>query len=181
MSYSVNWITKIISIPTTDLVLVSGARYRLEMSSFLHEIRRLEADPTQGLWADQILDHTNPKTLAGVTFAPFDEIINGYTIQFTGAATRVDLAGSNNNLIDVLIPTGVAVVPNNSAGLQIVTVNTGASALTNEQDTMLRELHRLDGLDPSRPLVVSDTTRTAGAEISQTVVTTPTTTTVTRV
>lgn len=57
----------------------------------------------------------------------------------------------------------------------------GASALTNEQDTMLRELYRLGGLDPTKPLVVTDSARTAGAEISQTIVTNPTTTTVTRV
>lgn len=129
MSYSVNWITKVVSIPTADLVPVVGTRYRLEMASFLSEIRRLEADPAQGLWADQILAHTNATTLAGVTFAPLDEVINGYTVQFTGAATRVDLAGSNNNLVDVLISTGVAVVPSNSAGLQIVATSGNAYSL----------------------------------------------------
>lgn len=129
MSYSVNWISKVISIPSSDLELVAGTRYRLVMSDFLSEIRRLEADPAQGLWADQILSHTNAKTLAGVTFAPADEVINGYTVQFTGAATRVDLAGSNNNLIDVLIATGVSVVPSNSAGLQLVATNGNAYSL----------------------------------------------------
>lgn len=130
MAYSVNWITKVITIPSSDLILVSGTHYRLTMSSFLSEIRRLESDPSEGLWADQILDHTNAKTLAGVTYAPFDEIINGYTIQFSGAATRVDIVGSNNNIVDVLIPTGVSVVPSNSAGLQIVATGSGVT----EQD-----------------------------------------------
>lgn len=121
MSYDVNWISKVISIPTTDLTLISGTHYKLSMTDFLGEIRRLEYEFSDGLWAPQILDHTNIKmNFAGVNYAGFDEIINGYTIQFTGAVTRVDLRGSNNNIIDVLIVTGVSVVPNNSAGLQIV-------------------------------------------------------------
>jgi len=121
MAYSVNWITKVVSVPTSDLTLVGGTRYSLDMTDFLSEIRRLEWEPTEGLWADAILDHTNKKIdFAGVDYAAFDEIINGYTVQFTGAAERVDLLGTNNNIIDVLIATGVSVVPNNSAGLQIV-------------------------------------------------------------
>lgn len=128
MAYSVNWLTKVVSIPSADLALVSGTRYQLHMSDFLSEIRRLEAAFDGGLWAEQILDHTNAKTLAGTTFAPFDEIINGYTIQFTGVATRVDLIGSNNNIIDTLIANGVSVVPSNSAGLQVVTSGSGVTA-----------------------------------------------------
>jgi hypothetical protein len=49
-------------------------------------------------------------------------MLNGYTVEFLGVATRVDLLGSNNDIIDVLIPTGVSIVPSNSAGLQIVVV-----------------------------------------------------------
>lgn len=137
MSYAVNWLTKVISIPTSDLVWVSGTRYQLLMSDFLSETRRLEATPADGLWAEQILDHTNAKTLAGATFAPFDEVINGYTIQFTGAATRVDLVGSNNNIVDVLIATGVALVPSNSAGLQVVSVSSGSGLSTEEHDKLM--------------------------------------------
>lgn len=131
MAYTVDWIGKVISIPTSDLTLVSGTHYQLQMSAFLVEIRRLESAFNEGLWADQILDHTNPKLdFAGIDFAGFDEVINGYTIQVTGAATRVDLLGSNNNIIDVLIATGVSVVPSNSAGLQIVATGSGVT----EQD-----------------------------------------------
>ncbi len=121
MSYSVDWITKVITIPTADLTLVSGTRYSLDMADFLAEVRRLEWGFSGGLWALAILDHTNTKLdFAGANYAPFDEIINGYTVEITGAATRVDLLGSNNNLVDILISNGVSVVPSNSAGLQIV-------------------------------------------------------------
>lgn len=126
MSYSVNWLTKVISIPDTDLIPVSAGRYRLDMDAFRIEVRRIEW--SEGLFAEQILEHVNRKlNFAGADYAGFDEIINGYTIQFTGSLSRVDLAGSNNNLIDVLVPTGVSVVPSNSSGLQVVVVGSGVT------------------------------------------------------
>jgi hypothetical protein len=129
VAYSVNWITKVVSIPTADLTLVSGNHYSLDMADFLAECRRLEWEFTEGLWAPAIVDHGDTRiNFAGANYAPFDEIINGYTIQITGTATRVDLLGSNNNLVDILIPTGVSVVPSNSAGLQIVSTGSGLSA-----------------------------------------------------
>lgn len=141
MAYIVNWTGKIISIPTSDLTLVSGTHYQLAMSDFLGEIRRLEAAFDEGLWAPQILDHTNPKLdFAGIDYAGFDDIINSYTIQVTGAATRVDLVGSNNNIVDVLIATGVSIVPSNSAGLQLVSTGSG---LDTGQDAKLTRIYNL--------------------------------------
>lgn len=129
MAYSVDWIAKIVSVPTADLTLVGGTRYTLNMGEFLAECRRLEWEPTEGLWAPSILDHTNTRLdFAGVDYAPFDDLINGYTVIFTGAATRIDLVGSNNDLIDVLIPSGVSVVPSNSAGLIVKSVGSGVTA-----------------------------------------------------
>lgn len=128
MSYSVDWVTKVITIPTADLTLISGTRYSLSMSDFLAEVRRLEWDFTDGLWAPAILDHTNTRFgFAGANYAPFDELINGYTVQITGLAERVDLLGSNNNFIDVLVVTGVSIVPSNSAGLQIIISGSGVT------------------------------------------------------
>jgi len=43
------------------------------------------------------------------------------------------------------------------------------ASLTTAQETMLLEVYRLLGLDPTRPLVVSPTSRTAGSEISQSI------------
>jgi len=153
VAYSVNWVTKVLTIPTADLTLVSGTRYKLLMSDFLAECRRLEWDFAEGLWAPPILDHSNTRVdFAGVDYAPFDEVVNGYTVQVTGAATRVDLIGSNNNIIDVLIATGVSVVPNNSAGLQIVSTGSGLSAgqdakLTNVDSAVNANLKNIEGTD----------------------------------
>lgn len=129
MSYAVNWVTKVVTIPTADLTLISGNHYSLAMADMLAEVRRLEWDFADGLWADAILDHSDTRfDFAGVDYAPFDDFINGYTVQITGTAERVDLLGSNNNLVDVLIATGITVVPSNSAGLQIVSTGSGVTA-----------------------------------------------------
>lgn len=121
MSYAVNWVAKVISIPTSDLTLVSGDHYSLDMADFLAEVRRLEWDFSEGLWAPAIIFHTDTRfDFAGANYAPFDAFLNGYQVQITGTATRVDLLGSNNDFIDNLIVSGVSIVPSNSAGLQIV-------------------------------------------------------------
>lgn len=53
------------------------------------------------------------------------------------------------------------------------------NGLTDEQGILLLELYNLMGLDPTKPLVVTQTARTAGT-ISQSIVTTSEQTTVTR-
>lgn len=126
MAYSVNWITRVVSIPASDLTLISGTRYKMDMFTFLIEMRRLESSFTEGLWAAQTVEHTNPKlNFAGADYAGFDEIINNYTLTFTGVVTRVDLVGSNNNVFDVFNANGVSVAANNSAGLQKVSSSSG--------------------------------------------------------
>lgn len=55
----------------------------------------------------------------------------------------------------------------------------GSGGLASEFQTILRELYRLAGLDPTKPLVVTATSRTAG-DIAQTIADTGTVTTVTR-
>lgn len=55
------------------------------------------------------------------------------------------------------------------------------AGLTEAQSTMLLEIYKLYGLDPTAPLIVTDTSRTAGAGITQNITSDATTTTVTRV
>lgn len=55
------------------------------------------------------------------------------------------------------------------------------NGLTNTQATMLQEIYRLYGLDPTKPLVVTNTSRSAGAEVQQQIVTDTNSTTVTRI
>lgn len=55
------------------------------------------------------------------------------------------------------------------------------NGLTDPQATMLLEIYRLYGLDPTKPLIVNTISRTAGVEITQQITTSPTQTVVTRV
>ena len=145
MAYAVDWIGKVVTIAATDLTLKSGNEYNLDMSKFHIEIRRLESSFDGGLWADNIIDHDNTKIdFAGADYAPFDEVVNDYQVKFElGAIQRVNLIGSNNNIVDVLVFTGVSVVPSNSAGLQVATVY--QNVLTPEESTQLLEIsNRLD-------------------------------------
>ncbi len=134
MSYSVNWTTKVIDIPIDDLELVNSAEYNLDMSAFHVEIRRLEWLFTGGLFSDQIIEYTKPKTLAGSTYQPFVEVINGYTFVFPTAADAVNLIGANTNLflLEITPANGVSIRPNNSAGNTIAYVDTGSTTDPNE-------------------------------------------------
>lgn len=55
------------------------------------------------------------------------------------------------------------------------------SGLTTNQSTMLLEIYELYGLDPTKPLIVTNTSRDVGVDISQTIVSDANQTTVTRV
>ena len=71
--------------------------------------------------------HNAGVEVAGVTFAPTFEIINGYTVAFeeTGSHYSIRLTGSNNNLFEdgIFVPGMFGIIAQNSAGL--ITVATG--------------------------------------------------------
>lgn len=122
MALNVNWQTKEILIPQSDLTFVSGTNYELDTNQFRLEIKSIEE--TEGLTYLDTHRHNTEVNVAGTTFARTIEIINGYSIKFedTGSDYSVTLIGSNNNLFDVengiLNPTpGVTVISTNAAGL----------------------------------------------------------------
>lgn len=117
MAYTVNWTTKVISVPLGDLTLISGVNYSLDAGDFWLEMRRLEASPTDGLWAEQTLEFVNSQLLSGLTYSAIVKLINGYTWDITSSNINVSLLGPNNNLLDTYIPgNGISVLANNSAG-----------------------------------------------------------------
>ena len=140
MAYSVNWVTKIVTIPQSDLTLLGGNNYELSLVDTHYELRRLEWDFIGGLWAEQIARFYETVTLSGIPKSPSVEIINGYTFNFTGSNYNVILTDYDNNLIDVYIPSnGISILGNNSVGRQ--TINTG-SGLDATQDSYLTKLHQ---------------------------------------
>ena len=126
MSYSVNWTTKVITVPLADMTLVSGSNYTLDADDFWIEMRRLEASPSDGLWAEQVVEYVNTQILSGITYSAIVKVINGYTWDTDTTNKNISLTGSNSNLLDVFIPgSGISVLANNSAGKQIVEVAAG--------------------------------------------------------
>lgn len=154
MAISIDYATKVITVPQADCTFVSGTFYRLPTKTvFKAQVDALLA-ATDGMPFLHPIDHNTEYTVAGITYAPKVEIVNGYSVEFTpDSAWSVELTESNNNLWDVensiLVQNQVQVIPTNSAGLQVVTSGSGLDAA---QDTKLTRIHTMldvieDGLD----------------------------------
>ena len=88
-----------------------------------------------------------------------DTVLNAdITVESVNTASYVEYVNS---------PVTIAAGQTVTASLDPNTVVT--ASLTTAQENMLLEVYRLLGLDPTRPLVVSPTSRTAGPEISQSI------------
>jgi hypothetical protein len=116
MAISVNWYTKVISVPQADLTLISGSLYELDVDWFRLQLKNLEDDPT-GMSYPDTHRHNTEVTLGGVTLARTVEIINEYTVTFEDGQYAVRLVGANNNIADVMNVNQVSLRSNNSAGL----------------------------------------------------------------
>lgn len=123
MALTIDYATKVISVPQADLTFVSGTLYELDTNQFRKDVMAILDDETH-IWMDDAFQHNTEVTVAGTTFARTIEFINGYSVTFedTGSAYSIRLTGSNNNIFDVdngiLNPTSLTtVIPTNSAGL----------------------------------------------------------------
>lgn len=115
MAYSVDWLTKIVTVPQADLTLVSAGVYELDVSAFwaaVHDIQDGEGMP----YVD-IMRSSAPVTLSGLDLARVVEVINGYRVEFEDGNYQVNLTGANNNILDARVQNQVSINANNSAGL----------------------------------------------------------------
>lgn len=117
MSYSVNWGTRVITIPKADTVLVSSSPdvRSLDVTDLWEALRDIEDDEV-GINYPTIVANTTPKTVAGLTLARVVEIINGYTLTFENLPYAVNIIGGNSNVSDVVNKNQVSVNTSNSAG-----------------------------------------------------------------
>ena len=136
MAISIDWGTKVITVPQADLTFVGGSLYDFDTDQFRKDLKALEAGEDGMAFLDTH-EHTAPKTLSGITFARFVEIINGYTVTFQDGQYRVRFVGSNNNISDVANLNQVSLLPQNSAGL-IVTAS-GAADWTAAEREQIRD------------------------------------------
>lgn len=166
MAISINWSTKIITVPQADLTAMGGGVYQLDVDAFRLALKNIE-DSEEGSVFPDTHRHSTQVTLSGVTYARTFEVINGYTVTFqdTGTPYTVLCVGANHNLADVKNVNQVSLIIGNAAGLISVTSGSGLSV---EQAGMLEALAKIHGLVMGAPLVVSPTTREAGG-IEQTI------------
>lgn len=129
MAISINWPTGVISIPKSDLTLISGDVYEYDVNAFRLELKDLEDDSEGMMWPDTHR-HNTSVTLSGVVYARVVEIINGYTVTFENGMYAVNLYGANHNIIDVNNRNMVGVASTNSAGL--IEVASGANVDTDK-------------------------------------------------
>lgn len=137
---SIDWKTKVITVPTEALALVqaSPAVYEIKIDWLHNELRAME-DNEIGITYDVTHKHTAPLTFGGITLARVVEIINGYTVTFEPGNYRVNVVGGNSNVAEVINYNEVQVTTANSAGLTDVT-----RGMTVEQaQTVLASLSRM--------------------------------------
>jgi len=116
MAVSVDWVTKSIFVPQSDLTNISPGLYELDTNWFRLQLKDLEDSEAGQIWPDTHR-HNTTVALGGIEYARIIEIINGYTVEFEDGQYAVNLVGSNNNIADVAIINQVSIRPNNSAGL----------------------------------------------------------------
>lgn len=134
MAISINHSTKVISIPKADTTLVgtnpmTGYEIRsYDEYAFMRELADY-MDSEAGVTLPNAYSHNTQVTISGVVYARTLTILSPYTVTFENGTYQVKLVGgTNNNLLDVLNPNSVSVIPANSAGLQQVTSGSGVTA-----------------------------------------------------
>ncbi len=150
----IDWDTGVIFVPKAVLTVVQTSPteiYNLDLDFFWRAIRALE-DTDDGRPWPRTCDYNQAVTVGGTPLAPVLIITDYYTVTFEDGQYAVNLIGANTNVQDRTNVNSVSVRPQNSAGL------------TNQ--TQLRELWQLQGLDVSNPMTVTPTSRDTGT-ISQ--------------
>jgi hypothetical protein len=129
MPPSINWATKVISVPKTDLTLVSPGVYEHDLDAFRLQLKDIE-DSQEGIVFPDTHRHNTTVVLSGVTYARVLEIINGYTVTYEDGQYAVNLVGANNNIPDVMNVNQVSVRASNSAGMIVVDGGGGGTGAT---------------------------------------------------
>lgn len=112
MAISVNWLTRVVTVPQTDLVLLAPDCYQLNLGGFHDKLRDLEASAT-GVLYPPIHKYLN-LTIPGAGTHEVIEIINEYTLEFTPEGSYiVKVEGGNSNVAGATNNTIVTIDENN--------------------------------------------------------------------
>lgn len=123
---TVNWATKVISVPKADMTLIQSSPEirELDLNTFRLTLKDREDDEA-GIPFLTTHSHVAPVTVGGVTLARIVELINGYTVTFEDGQYAVNLVGANSNVSEKTNVNQVSIRSANSAGL--VQVDTGGT------------------------------------------------------
>lgn len=129
MALSINWASRVITVPQVDLSYVAPGLYELDIEDFRLWLKDIE-DSEDGMAHPDTHRRNAPVTLSGTSYAQTFELINGYTVTFeaTGSPWTVRVVGANHNLGDVKNVNHVSLIIGNSAGL--IAVDTGGGGGT---------------------------------------------------
>ena len=119
---TVDWVTRVITVPRAYLTPLGGAEYELDTNQFRLDLKALE-DDAEGIVHIDTHRHNTVVVLGGIAFDRQFEIINGYTVtfeEFPDEPYSVTLTGSNNNVQDVSNLNNVSIRSANSAGRTVV-------------------------------------------------------------
>ena len=119
MAISIDWNTRVITVPKNDLLLVQDVPSEIrsmDLNWFRLSVKVLESSE-DGQNNPDIIRHNTEVTLGGLTYARTIEVINGYTITFEDGQWAVNLIGANSNVADKTNVNQVSVRPQNSAGM----------------------------------------------------------------
>jgi len=140
---TIDWNNKLIFIPKSDLTLVQGSVYKLDLNQFKADLGDI-MDNSDGIVNDTIYLNNPPFELDGVTYARGLKIINGYKVEFEDGQYAVNLIGANSNVASVSVVNQVSIRPFNSAGLQIVTVAESSALTPEEHDAVMASSSKAD-------------------------------------
>jgi len=121
MAISVDPMTYVVTIPQSDLTLVTGTLYELDVDDLRLWCHDWMDDQNGGISHPKMFTHYSEYTVAGITYARAIIFLLPYSFTFEDGQYSVRLTGANNNLFDVengiLNQNQVQVIPSNSAGL----------------------------------------------------------------
>lgn len=115
----VDWGTKIIHVPKSDLTLVQSVPTeirQLDLNWFRLTLKDLEDDDI-GMPYSNTHNHNTEVSVGGVDLARVIEILDPYTVTFEDGQYAVNLFGANSNVGDKVNVNQVSVRSANSAGL----------------------------------------------------------------
>lgn len=134
MAISINPATYVVTIPKADTTFVgtnAATGYEIRSYDEYALMRELAdyLDSEAGIGLPNAFSHATQVTISGVVYARSLLFLAPYTITFEDGTYQVKVVGgTNNNMLDVLNPNSVSLIPANSAGLQTVDTGSGPTA-----------------------------------------------------